>query len=369
MYANVFSNGFQQRFSATAFIALYHRSPGANSMPTIKDVARMAGVSPTTVSRVLNRKMIVRKETEERVWAAVEALGYQPDGSARALVTGQTAAIGIIVRDICDPFFAPIVHGITAVANVNGYSSFLCNLIADPSSAPYLRLVHEKRVDGVIIATSHIADEQILLLVAEGVPLVLVNRRMDGVVSICTDNEKGAYEATSHLVELGHCRIAYIDVPSYVRSGISRRMGYERALREHGLPLHPDLVTVEENSADGGYRAATDLLSLRERPTAVLAYDDVMAIGALRALQESGVRMPEDMAVVGYDDIPLAAHVSPPLTTVRQAMQTMGIQAMQMLIRLIRGEDLAEGEVVLQPELIVRRSSCIVKPWTNSSRQ
>lgn len=328
-------------------------------MTTIRDVAKSAGVSPTTVSRVLNRKMVVRKETEERVWAAIEALGYQPNASARALITRQTAAIVVVVRDICDPFFPPIVHGVTFVANANGYSSFLCNLCAELEGALYLQLVREKRVDGAIIATSHIPDEQILLLCKEGVPLVLINREMDGVVSVCTDNDKGGYEATCHLIELGHRQIAYIGVPSYVQSGVPRRMGYERALREHGLPLNPNLVVKEENSADGGYRAAMVLLSSREKPTAVFAYDDVMAIGAMRAFQETGTRVPEDIAVVGYDDIPLAAHVNPPLTTVRQEKEAMGIDAMQMLIALMRGEDLVEREVLLQPKVIVRCSSSV----------
>jgi LacI family transcriptional regulator len=331
-------------------------------MATIRDVAETAGVSPTTVSRVLNRKMVVRKETEERIWAAVEALGYQPDVSARALVTGRTGAIGVVVRDICDPFFGPIVHGVTCVANANGYSSFLSNLSADPGRAFYLQLVRQKRVDGIIITTSHIPDEQVSLIRDEGVPLVLVNRQMDGVVSICTDNEKGGYQATSHLIGLGHREIAYIGVPPYIKSGIPRQTGCERALGEHGLRLSPDAIVVEENSADGGYRAAQALISAQERVTAVFCYDDVMAIGAMRAFQEQRIQVPGDIAVVGYDDIPLAAHVSPPLTTVRQAIATMGIRAMQMLIKLMEKEDVGEQdvgekEIILQPELIVRGSS------------
>ena len=328
-------------------------------MATIKDVAKMAQVSPTTVSRVLNQKMIVREETEERVWAAIEALGYQPSASARALITGQTGAIGIVVRDISDPFFSSIVHGVTYLANANGYSSFLCNLVAEPEEAFYLRLVHEKRVDGIVLTTSHIPDEQIILVRQHGMPLVLINRRMDGVASVFTDNHKGGYAATCHLIELGHREIAYIGVPSYVKSGIPRRSGYEWALREHGLPLNPDLMVVEENSSDGGYRAMMALLSDGQRVTAVFVYDDIMAISAMRALHEKGLRVPEDVAVVGYDDIPLAAHITPPLTTVRQDKQAMGIQAMRMLIKLIQGEDLAESEVVMQPELIVRCSSSI----------
>lgn len=326
-------------------------------MATIKDVARMASVSVTTVSRVLNQRMVVRPETEQRVWAAVEALGYQPDSSARALVTGRTGSIGIIVRDICDPFYPPLVHGVTAVANENEYSSFLCNLCVDPETAYYLRLVKENRVDGVIITTSHIPDEQVLLIRDAGVPLVLVNRQMSDVVSICTDNERGGHEAVCHLVELGHRQIAFIGVPSFVKSGIPRRRGYDRALEEHGLTPNPDLIVVEENSADGGYCAATTLLARRQNVTAVFAYDDVMAIGAMRAFQERGIRIPEDLAIVGYDDIPLAAHVSPPLTTVRQAIQMMGIRAMQMLIKLMEGEEPEEVETLLQPQLIVRQSS------------
>jgi len=248
---------------------------------------------------------------------------------------------------------------VTSVANAHGYSSFLCNLSAEPEGAFYLRLVREKRVDGIIVATSHTPDEQVLLIQQQGVPLVLINRRMGEVASICTDNEKGGYQAACHLIELGHREIAYIGVPPYVRSGIPRRSGYERALAEHDLSVSPDLIVVEENSADGGYRAAKALLSRGERITAVFAYDDVMAIGAMRALQEQGVRVPEDMAVVSYDDIPLAAHVTPPLTTVRQDKEAMGMRAMQMLNKLIQEEDLVESEVVMQPELIVRCSSSI----------
>ena len=328
-------------------------------MPTIRDVSEMAGVSPTTVSRVLNQKMIVRKETEERVWAAVETLGYRPNASARALSTRQTSSIGIVVRDICDPFFPPIVHGVTYVANANGYSSFLCNLSTEPDTAFYLQLVREKRVDGIIIATSHIPDEQVLLVLNEGAPLVLVNREMDGVVSVCTDNEQGGWDATRHLIDLGHRNIAYVGVPSYVQSGIPRRIGYERALREHTIPLNPNLLFEEENSADGGYRAAMDLLSSREKASAVFVYDDVMAIGAIRALEEMGLRVPNDMSVVGYDDIPLASHITPPLTTVRQAKDVMGIRAMQLLVALMQGEELAESQVLLQPELIERSSSSV----------
>jgi LacI family transcriptional regulator len=273
------------------------------------------------------------------------------------LILRQTAAIGVVVRDICDPFFPPIVHGVTCVANANGYSSFLCNLSAESESAFYMQLVREKRVDGIIIATSHIPDEQVLLIKNEGVPLVLINRQMDGVASVCTDHERGGFEATSHLIELGYRRIAYVGVPSYVKSGIPRRVGYQEALREHGLPLDAHLMIEEENSADGGYRAALSLLSAPERATAVFAYDDVMAIGAISAFREKGLRVPEDVAIVGYDDIALAAYTNPPLSTVGQAKQAMGIKAMQMLITLIRGEDLGEEEVLLRPELIVRRSS------------
>jgi DNA-binding LacI/PurR family transcriptional regulator len=325
----------------------------------MRDVAEMAGVSPTTVSRVLNRKMLVRKETEERVWTAVDTLGYQPNASARALSTRQTSAIGIVVRDICDPFFPPIVHGVTYVANAMGYSSFLCNLSTEPDTAFYLQLVRAKRVDGIIIATSHIPDEQILLVIDEGAPLVLINREMDGVVSVCTDNEQGGWDAARHLIDLGHRSIAYIGVPSFVQSGIPRRIGYERALAEHGLALNPSLLFEEENSADGGYRAAMDLLASREKASAVFVYDDVMAIGALRAFKEKGLRVPEDMSVVGYDDIPLGSHIAPPLTTVRQAKDAMGIRAMELLVALMQGEELAEKQVSLRPELIERSSSSV----------
>ena len=326
-------------------------------MVTIRDVARVAGVSPSTVSRVLNGKMVVRKETEERVWAAVEDLGYRPNALARALITRHTSAVGIILSDVCDPFYPPIVQGVTEVANINHYSSFLCDLSPEPDEVFYLRLVHEQRVDGVVIGTSHIPDEHILAFMEEGVPLVLINRRMEGAPSVEGDNERGGRQATLHLVEGGHKRIAHIGVPSHVKSGILRRKGYEDVLRGQGLPVISELIVVEEDTPEGGYRAAKVLLSRKERPTAVFAYDDAMAIGAMQAFLEEGVGVPEDIAVVGYDDILLARYVTPSLTTIEQPRRHMGRLAMEMLLRLIRGEEFEEREIVLEPRLIVRRSS------------
>lgn len=330
---------------------------GAIEVVTIKDVATMAGVSPSTVSRVLNAKMVVRKETEERVWAAVEDLGYRPNALARALITNQTSAVGIIVSDVCDPFFPPIVQGLTEVANVNHYSSFLCDLSPQPEEVFYLRLVHEQRVDGVVIATSRIPDEHIFALMDEGVPLVLINRRMEGAPWVEGDNEHGARQATLHLVEGGHKRIAHIATPSDVKSGVLRRKGYEDVLREQGLPVTSELILVEEATTEGGYRAGKVLLSRKEHPTAVFAFDDMVAIGAMQAFLEEGVGVPGDIAVVGYDDILLARYVTPSLTTIEQPKRQMGNLAMEMLIRVIRGEDLEAREVVLKPELIVRQSS------------
>ncbi|HUW13181.1 MAG TPA: substrate-binding domain-containing protein, partial [Anaerolineae bacterium] len=243
------------------------------------------------------------------------------------------------------------------VANINGYSSFICNLSAEPDRAYYLQLLHEKRVDGIIIATSHITDDQLVRVLREEVSLVLINREMNGIPSVCTDSELGGWMATCHLVDTGHRVIGYIGVPPSVKSGIQRKKGYERALRERRLPLVPGLIMEEENSADGGHRAATALLASSRRGSAVFVYDDVMAIGAIRAIQEAGLSVPGDMAVVGYDDIAIAAHVTPPLTTVRQAKELMGIKAMQLLLALMAGENAADNHVMLRPELIVRESS------------
>jgi LacI family transcriptional regulator len=327
------------------------------AMGTILDVARMAGVSPTTVSRVLNHKMVVDPETAKQVWAAVEALEYRPNAWARALITRQTGSIGIVVGNICDPFFPPVIQGITAVAHACGLSSFISNLSADPQTALYLRLVREKRVDGMIVATSKIPEEQIQMLHADGIPMVLVNRRMDDVPWVWTDYYSAGFMATRHLIELGHRRVAHITVSLDVRTGLERRTGYESALREAGLPVEPEWVAVDENSAEGGYRAASALLAAPDRPHAVFVYDDVMAIGAMCAFQSQGLHIPEQMSIIGCDDIALTGHMTPPLTTIRVDGERMGRLGMELLARLLRGEELAERRIVLEPQVVLRRST------------
>lgn len=332
-------------------------------MPTIVDVARMAGVSPTTVSRVLNGIMIVSKDTERRVWQAVDALGYRPNASARALITRRTSAIGIVVGDICDPFFPPIIHGITRVANEHGLSSFLCNLSVEAELALYFKLVDEKRVDGVIVTTSKLPPEQIEVLNSGGLPLVLVNRRMEGLPWVCTDYEAAGREATLHLIKQGYYRIAHITAPSFVQTAVERRVGYEQALREAGYPLRSEYISVAENSLEGGLQAASSLLALPERPDAVFVYDDVMAIGAMCAFQKNALRIPSQMGIIGCDDIAMVNYVVPSLSTMRVEKETMGDLGMNLLASLIGGQKLEKSEILL-PATLVERESSIRRPAT-----
>lgn len=327
--------------------------------PTIKDVARKAGVSVKTVSRVLNNSPLVKDETRRRVLAAIDELDFHPNAAARSLVLHKSKSIGLVIADITNPFFPEIVRGAEDVANTHNYNVILCNTDEDPDKErAYFDLLLEKQVDGIILSGSRVESDEIIALAQKGVSIVVINHDIRhprvGVVTV-QDEEKG-YEAVCHLVNIGHRRIAYIAGSPRSSSHMQRFAGYKRALNDNGIPFEDALVVQASPTIEGGFEGMRFLLDRSPRPTAVFAYNDLQAIGAMEAIKQRGLAIPADVAVIGFDDIQLAAYTTPPLTTFRQPKYQMGQRAAEMLINMINRVAVRENRVVIEPQLVIRES-------------
>ncbi len=333
---------------------------------TIVDVARRAGVSTATVSRVLQGSPVVRETTRERVQRAVTELSYAPSAIARGLVTRRTRGIGLVITTIADPFFPDIVRGVEETALDNGYGVFLCNSNNDPDrELAVVRLLWERRADAIVVAASRVGSFYHAHLQRIKVPLVLINNQQSGdyTYSVATDDVGGGHLATSYLLGLGHRCIAYIHGPSANYATFRRHQGYEAALREGGITPDPAAVVQSNGSTQGGAQAMGELLQRRPRPTAVFCYNDMTAIGAMRAIRAAGLRVPTDISVMGYDDVALAAYVHPPLTTIAQQKYELGRRAMLLALELLAHpsqEPASAGTVsnVLLSATLVERESC-----------
>lgn len=326
---------------------------------TIEDVARAAGVSIATVSRVINDvPHRVGAVTRRRVLRAVRDLDFRPNALARSLHRGRTRTIGLILPDISNPYYAEITRGIEATGRSHGYALFICNTDRQPEAmAHHIQLCREHRVDGVIVAgggtwgRAHLAG-----LAAHGMAAVLIGRHGVQLPGVRVDNVKGAYLAGQHLIRAGHRRIAIIAGPAASTTGADRLAGYRRALRDHDILLPARFVREGDLRPASGARAALALLRRRPRPTAILAANDQMAIGAMGAAQGVGLAVPGDVSVVGFDNIELASHVTPPLTTMALPLARIGAAAMEIMLRQLAEPKHAE-EVWFVPELVVRNSS------------
>ncbi len=325
---------------------------------TMKDVAARAGVSATTVSHVMNKTRFVSKEVKARVLRAMEELSYQPNAIARSLRKRSTQTIGLIISDIANPFFTGLVRGVEDVANSRGYNLVLCNTDEKPEKERmYIRVLMQKQVDGIIMAPTGGNREYIAGLVKQGFPLVFVDRYLEDVEApaVVVDNEEGACQAVEHLVKLGHTRIAIvIGLPR--TTIVDRLKGYERTLEKHGLAIDPGLIKEGSSSVDGGFEASIELLALDPRPTAIFPTNNLMTIGVMRALQSRGIRCPEDIAVVGFDDFEWASAFRPFLTTVSQPVYDEGKNAAEVLIAQMKGRKVVPGRTVLTSTLNVRES-------------
>lgn len=329
-------------------------------IPTIRQVAEAARVSVATVSRVVSGSPHrVSQATRDRVLAAAARLRYQPNLVARGLKKRVTHTIGLIVPDISNPFFPAIARGIEDVANRAGLAVLLCNTYEDlAKERAYLALLRKRMVDGLIFATVGANTAHLRMLRREGVPVVLVARAPDRVRidAVLVDNRRGARQATEHLLRLGHRRIAFIGGPAALPVARERLAGYRDALAAGGIRASRALVCDGGFRAEGGRAAVAALISRRVPFTAIVAGNDLMAIGAMEELRRRGRRLPRDVAVVGFDDITFASLVEPPLTTVAQPKYRMGCLAMERMLELLNGGTSTPRRLVLEPRLIIRRS-------------
>ena len=326
---------------------------------TIADVAREAGVSSQTVSRVINNKGELKPETRRSVIEVIERLGYRPSSIARSLATNRTFTLGLSVPDIDNPFWPGIARGIEDVAWEQGYHVFLCNTTEDPKrEAAVLQLLEDKRVDGVIVAGSRLPDERLQPLIEKHLAAVLVNRTLPGGAagSVRVDVVHGAALAITHLLTRGRRRIAHLGGPPASQNSQGHISGYSSALLAAGIAPDPELIRPGPPYREGGLQAAKALLSARPDIDALYCYNDLVAIGAMQACAELGLRVPEDIAVVGYDDILMAGLVTPALTTLRISTHQLGAAAARMLFERINGRS-EQSEVVMTPELVIRASA------------
>jgi LacI family transcriptional regulator, galactose operon repressor len=332
---------------------------------TIVDVAKAARVHPSTVSRVLNRRgeLNLLPATRQRVVAAAARLGYRPSALARSLRLRRTFTLGMLVPNIDNPLFPPIIKGAEDTAQSRGYNLILCNT-EDSSEREdsYLRVLRERQVDGVLIASSFMAESTIAELRRDKFPFVLVNRGSRGGddLAVLVDNQMGVTEVIDHLVDLGHRRIGIVAGPQTTLTGQQRLAAAKAALRRRRVPFDPALVAIAEGfQQEAGYRAARRLLVGDDPPTAIFGANDLVALGALRAAREAGLGCPDQVSLVGFNDIPFAEFFGPPLTTVHVPQREMGVQAAIMLISQIEGTAIQSRRVVMDVHLVARGSTAI----------
>lgn len=326
---------------------------------TIKDVAAYAGVSYQTVSRVINQKGEVSEATRRKVLAAIEELHYRPSAIARSMASQRTRTLGLITADFSDYFFTQVIIGAELEARKHDYFFMLASTQRQLADEPaYLRLFTERRVDGILFARPSTEEDNrhIVSLIRQGVPLVTTAYHVPGekLIVVDVDNVDGGLQATEHLVALGHRKIGMIEGPPRWKSVDDRTEGYKLALAKAGIPFDESLIEAGDWSYKSGYEAMKRLYAKAPQITALFAQNDRMAIGAMRALQEAGRRIPDDIAIVGYDDIPVASYTNPPLTTMHQPMQEVGRVAARLLIESIEKPDVNKEIVLLKTRLVVR---------------
>lgn len=330
---------------------------------TIKTIADAAGVHPSTVSRALdpNNSSKVKSETVRRVKRVAESLGYEPNPWARSLRTRKTMTLGLLLPRLTDTVLASMFEAAADRAREFGYQAMTVSTREDPEEEGRLaELLLERRVDGLIFATCRLDDPLPRRIASRGTPFVLMNRASADFPVVRTDDELGGYLATRHLLGLGHRRIGVIAGRPDVSTAAYRLRGYRAALMEAGLKVDDDLVVPSEFAASGGVVAGGQLLSMRNRPTAILAVNDSTAVGAISVARDLGLRIPDDLSVVGYNDDQLASLLPVPLTSVKAPLEQMGRSAVDMLLDRIGGGDPAS--IVLPPSLVARASSGGPKP-------
>jgi LacI family transcriptional regulator len=327
---------------------------------TIRDVAAAAGVSPATVSRVLNLKEDVADDLRRRVLAAVSDLGYRRNGPARSLRTRAAMVIGLIISDINNPFFTAVVRGVEDVAQIAGYSVVLANADEDVAKElRYLEVAAAEQMAGVLLTPASSQLTRIDVLLERNIPVVTIDRRLAGspVDSVTVNNRQAAREAAEHLISQGCERVGFVAGPVTITTGASRLAGYRAALRAAGRAYDPALVAHADFRTEGGYAATRQLIHGRQPPDGLLISNNLMTVGGMQAIAEAGLSVPDDIAVVGFDDANWATALRPPLTVVTQPTYDIGRIAAEFLLRRINGENFPPKRVVLHTNLVERGSS------------
>ena len=334
-------------------------------MATIKDVAREAGVSVATVSRVLNDSGPVSPETRRRIREVATRLRFAPNSAARSLITARTTTLGVLLPDLYGEFFSEVIRGIDQAARRHGYHLLVSSSHADRAETEAALRAMRGRVDGLVIMSPDLDARALVQNLPDRLPLVLLNSAVQGNAydALTIENYEGASAMVRHLISLGHRRVAMLKGAARNQDAADRLRGYRAALRSAGIERDPAWEIAGNFTEESGYRAVEALLRLEPRPTAVFAANDAMAIGAMSALREAGVAIPGEMAVAGFDDIPIARYVSPPLSSVRVPIGELGERATEMLLEAIRaGKDRTTRRRETLATTLVIRQSCGSRP-------
>lgn len=336
---------------------------GSKQRVTLRDVADRAGVHASTVSRALNpdKAGMVTPDVVQRVALAAEQLGYRPDPIASSLRTNRTLTIGIVIPDVTNPLFPPIIRGIEDTLTPAGYTAIIANTDNDPDRERLtVERMRGRRVDGLILATARRKDGLIETCQRDDIPVVLINRTIDGdgVACIVNDESLGMKLVVDHMVALGHTRIAYVGGPNQLSTGHLRNRGFRRAMRQADLTPDPDLIVLTDNfSEEPGRLACAELIGRRQKFTAVVAANDLLALGCLDAFEDAGLRCPHDVSLSGFNDIPFLGRLNPPLTTVKISHYHMGTRAAETILDLAKHAEVPVQRLLLEPQLVVRDST------------
>jgi LacI family transcriptional regulator len=341
--------------------------------PTLRDVAQLAGVHPATASRALNpqTRSLVNEETASRVIRIAEELGYRPNPIARSLKTARSGTVGLVIPDLTNPLFPPIVRGIEDVQGPAGYSAWIVNPDNDPDrERSQIDSLRSRHVEGLIVATARLEHGLLDELHEQGMPMVLINRRLQNqdVPSVTPDDASGAMMAVEHLLSIGHRRIAHLAGPQDTSTGLVRTQGYREALRSHGIEDDPSLMaTCSYWTEAEGARALRELLDSEADFTAVLAGNDLLALGCYDVMEERGLRCPDDLSVMGFNDMPFIDKLRPPLTSVRVPHYEVGAEAARMLTETLQDPTRHPRSVLLPLTMKIRQSTA-APPASSSDR-
>jgi len=327
---------------------------------TLDDIAKISGFSKSTVSRVLRGAPNVKPSTKKKIKEVAKKLGYTPNVVARSLRSRKTSTLGVVIADICNPFFPSVVRGIEDTARKEGYHIILCNTDEKyEREKEAIDTLIQKRVDGLLVAPVQKKIDDLLELTRHKIPLVLIGRHLDPfeIDYVISNDVKGAFTATDYLIKKGHKRILFINGPPWISSARERMAGYKKALLENTIKFDANLVKEDALKMEDGYRVAKKAILSRLDFTAVFAFSDIVAFGVIKALKEKRYKIPDDVAVVGYDDIDFGVSAEVPLTTVHIPKYRLGVEGMRLLKKRIDGEVNEPQKVILDTKLIIRESA------------